>query len=530
MTTTGIHRPTVHLASARPTRSRTAGTVVAACIAVFAAYLPITSVAVALPTIQHDLHSSTSDLTWVLDAFVVGMAAFVLTGGALGDRYGRKPVLLIGLAALSAGDLLAALSGPIGVLWAGQAVAGVGAAIALPTTLAMVSGAVRDPHRRAAAIGAWASSLSLGLVAGPWLTTLVVDAADASWQWIFAAIAAWTVVVLAIVAAIANDSRAADRVGLDLIGQLPAVVLVVAAVFAVITAADDGWTSATVLIALTIAAASLVCFVWVELRVRTPMLDLRLFRSPAFSGTSVVATLMMFALVGSVFILSLFFGTVQRLSLPDIALRFLAPTASIVVVGPGAAQLAHRLGRRTVMTVGLLTAGSGLLTLTSIDPASGLGSVVWRLIVIGGGFGLVLAPMTAAAVDSVEPRFAGVASAATNAFRQLGAALGPAVLGAVLTSCGTSAFPGALRALHVTEPDLSRLDRLVGQHGLQAVGALPHSATTARAAAAAGDAFSSAMHTAVVVGGVTMYAAALVAFVLVGRRPQAATTFGRHAG
>jgi EmrB/QacA subfamily drug resistance transporter len=498
--------------------------VFAACLAIFCAYVPLTSIAVALPTIQTSLGASSSQLTWVLDALVVPMAAVILISGTLADLLGRRRLLLGGLTLVGAGAVIGLFAhSSIGLLWASDAVIGTGAGMLLPSSLAVISNAIRDPHRRGHAIGAWASSIGIGLAAGPWLTSLIIDSLGASWTWLYAAPLPFIAVAIILTLLGVEESRAHEGRGLDLPGQLTAALLVVALVFGVIEGPDHGWGSALVVTSLAIAAAALLTFLVVEHRSRAPMLDLRLFSSRDFSVTSLVALLLMFGLIGSVFLLSLFFGTIQHLSLGAVALRFVMITGAIVLAGPLAAVISRRVGAVAPLTAGLVLAAAGLLSLTAVDPNTGLGDLWWRMVAIGVGFGFVLAPMTSLAVACVPHALAGLAGSANNAFRQIGAALGPAVLGAVLIGRLKSSLPAALSAHHVDADTSMRVGQLVGKGGLQALRGLPSGPASAHVMAAGGDAFASALHTAMTVAGGALLLAALAALFLLRPRPE-------HAG
>lgn len=455
-----------------PGRATTA--VVAACVGIFAAYAPITVVSISLATIGRDLGASTADLQWVLDAFVVAMAAVILPAGTLGDLAGRKKVYLGGLGLLGVGSLIGLLAGSLPVLWAGQALAGLGAGALLPTTLAILSAAVVDPRRRAALIGVWASCLVGGLAFAPLLAGVLL--AHVGWRWIFVPELPLVALAVGFTALRLPDSHARTGRRLDLPGQVAVVVGVAALVVAVIEGPRQGWSSPLVAGGFVLAGTSFAAFVAVERASRSPVLRLELFRSPAFGVTSLVALLAMFALIGANFLLSLFFGVVQHHTPARIAWRFLVLNGVVMVMGPLVGRLHHRAGPRLLLSLGLGIAGAALLAMLGIDAASGLGALSWRLAALGVGFGLVLTPMTAAAVHAVPHHLAGMASAANNAFRQTGGALGPAVLGALLSARLTAELPAALRGAAVPSSLDDRVLGAVTAHGIGVAGAAsgPH--------------------------------------------------------
>ncbi|WP_194280436.1 MFS transporter [Streptomyces fagopyri] len=496
----------------------------AACVAIFCAYVPLTAVAVALPSIQADLGVSTSELTWVLDALVLTMAAFILLSGTLGERHGHKRVLIGGLSLICGGSLLGLCAGSsVVLLWTAQAVLGLAAASLLASSLAVVSHAVPDPHRRAKAIAAWASSLASGLVVGPWLSTAVIDAMGARWTWIYAGVAPFALIGLLIAGIGVEETPRRTSRALDAPGQVTAALGIALLVFAVIEGPGSGWNSPRVVGGFVLSAATLAGFVWRESRTASPMLDLRLFRSRHFVAACIVAVLVMFGLVGTLFLLSLFFGGLQQEPVGAVALRFLLVTGPIVITGPVAARTAQRLHPRVPLIVGLVLGGAGMLSLIGLSPHSILGDVWWRLVAIGAGVGLVLASMTAIAVSAVPTPLVGVAGAATNTLRQTGGALGPAVLSAVVTSRVHTQLPHELAARQVNPETADRAQSLLNRGGLRALGELPPEPQTRAVVTAAGRAFTDGIHLAMALSGGTLLAAALLAVVALRPDPAAAS-------
>ncbi|MFE3164022.1 MFS transporter [Streptomyces sp. NPDC059224] len=494
-----------------------------ACLAIFCAYVPQTAVSSALPSIQAGLGVTTGALAWVIDAFVLALAAFIMLSGTLGERYGHKKVLVAGLVLICAGSLTGLCSGSsVRLLWTAQAILGLAAAALMASSLAVVSHAVPDPRRRAQAIGAWASCLAIGLVAGPWLSTLVLDAAGAGWPWIFAALAPTAVAGLLFAGPGVQETPRRPGRSLDAPGQFAAALAIAALVFAVIEGPTAGWGSTRVVTGFAVAALAGAGFTLRERRASTPMLDLRLFRSREFSVTGIVAVLVMFGLIGMLFLLSLFFGGVQHESEGAIALRFSIINGPVIVTGPLAARMARRLAPQVPLVLGLVLAGAGILSLTVLNPTSALAVLWWRLAAIGAGFGLVLASMTAIAVGSVPPALMSMAGAASNTLRQTGAALGPAVLGAVVTSRVAGILPGALASRHVHPATASRARVLLGQGGLHALERLPRGPERRVVVASAGRAFTDGVHLAAAVSGAALLAAALLALVALrtGREPE----------
>ncbi|POX58084.1 hypothetical protein C3492_40090 [Streptomyces sp. Ru62] len=449
-----------------------------ACLGVFVAYLPVTTVAVSLPAIQRALHASTAQLSWVQDAFVLPMAAFILTAGVFGDVHGRKRVFQAGLVCCAAGAAVALCARDIHTLWTGQALAGLGSAALLPTTLALISHAVPDPRERGRFIGLWATALLAALATGPLVAGLILD--HASWRWIYLAPLPLAVLAFATAARLLPDSRAPHGRRLDWPGQITAAVAVTALVYGVIEGGAGSFGDARVLGALAVGAAGVVAFVSAERRGASPMLDLTLFRSAGFTATALVAAITFLGLIGFFFVLSLYFGLVQQLGTPAAAGRIVLVPLAAIVAGVPAGRLLHRVSPRVMITTGLLLTAAALLSLTTLGTGTSYASIAWRLTLLGLGMGTVTTPMTATAVASVPHRLAGMASAGNNAFRQLGGALGPAVLGALLTSRAVRALPGHLADAGVTGDTRRTVVATVDAGGPGAVSGLPLGAEAGR--------------------------------------------------
>lgn len=505
-------------ASSRP--DRRAATLVMACLGVFVAYLPVTTVAVSLPAIQAALGASTAQLSWVQDAFVLPMAAFILTAGVVGDVHGRKKVFQAGLLFSAVGAAVALAAPTIEVLWAGQALAGLGAAALLPTTLAMISHAVPDHRERGKFIGLWATSLLMALAVGPVIAGIVLE--HAAWRWIYLLVIPVSLLATVFAARLLTDSRAPHGRRLDWPGQITAAVAITALVYGVIEGGAGSFTDAQVLVALFVAVAGAVAFVVAERRSDSPMLDLALFRSPAFTATTLVAMITFLGLIGFFFLLSLYFGLVQQLDTLQAAWRLLMVTAASIIVGGPVSRLMHRVPARALITAGLLVVSCALLSMTTLDADTSFASIAWRLALLGIGMGGILTPMTATAVASVPHHLAGMAAAGNNAFRQIGGALGPAVLGALLTARALDTFPAHLADSGISGADRQNIVETAREGGLGAVAQMNLGAHTGQALGAMGDAFLDGLRLCLIVAAALTLLAALVSVVLL--RPRKAST------
>ncbi|MCZ0984991.1 MFS transporter [Streptomyces diastatochromogenes] len=498
-------------------QERRAATLVMACVGVFVAYLPVTTVSASLPAIQRALHASTSQLSWVSDAFVLPMAALILTAGVFGDVHGRKKVYQAGLALSSLGALVALCAQSVQAVWAGQALAGLGSAALLPTTLALISHAVPDPRERGRFIGLWATSLTAALALGPVIAGTVLD--HFAWRWIYLLALPASLLAMAFAAKLLTDSRAPGTRRLDWPGQITAAPAITALVYGIIEGGAESFTDVKVMVALSTAAVAAVGFVLVERRSSSPMLDLTLFRSPAFTATTLIAMISFLGLIGFFFALSLYFGMVQRLSTLDAAWRLLMVTSVPLLLGAPVGRLVHRVSPRVLIPGGLLVTTAALLTLTDLGAHTSFGSMAWRLALLGLGLAFVITPMTATAVSAVPFHQASMAAAGNNAFRQVGAALGPAVLGALLSTKAVDALPGHLTDAGLTGRTVEQV-RTVAEHGgIGAVAGVDLGADTPRVLGALSEAFLDGLHLCLIVSAVlTLLAAALGALML--RRPR----------
>ncbi|MFI6650033.1 MFS transporter [Streptomyces sp. NPDC050529] len=490
-----------------------------ACLGVFVAYLPVTTVSVSLPAIQAALGASTAQLSWVQDAFVLPMAAFILTAGVVGDVHGRKKVFQAGLLLSAVGAAVALAAQSIQLLWVGQALAGMGAAALLPTTLALISHAVPDHRERGKFIGLWATSLLMALAVGPLIAGIVLE--HAAWRWIYLLVIPVSLIATVFAARLLTDSRAPHGRRLDWPGQITAAVSITALVYGVIEGGAGSFTDTQVLAALFVAVAGAVAFVVAERRSDSPMLDLALFRSPAFTATTLVAMITFLGLIGFFFLLSLYFGLVQQLDTLQAAWRLLMVTGAAIVAGGPVARLMHRVPARTLITAGLLVVSGALLSMTTLDADTSFASIAWRLVLLGLGMGGVLTPMTATAVASVPHHLAGMAAAGNNTFRQIGGALGPAVLGALLTSRALDTFPAHLADAGITGASRQSMVEAAREGGLGAVAGMNLGAHTGQALGAVGDAFLDGLRLCLIVAAALTLLAALVSAVLL--RPRAST-------
>ncbi|MFV2178262.1 MFS transporter [Actinomadura sp. LOL_016] len=490
-----------------------------ACAGVFVAYLPVTTVAVSLPEIQRALETSTAQLSWVQDAFVLPVAALILTAGVFGDVHGRKKVYRVGMALCALGALVALCAPSVQVLWAGQALSGAGAAALLPVTLALISHAVPDPHERGRYIGLWTTCMMGAMVVGPLVAGTLLRHVD--WRWIFLLPIPVALATMAAAARLPDEPGAPGARRLDWPGQATAAVAITALVYGVIEGGAESFAHPRTIAALALAVVSAAAFVVIETRSASPMLDLSLFRSPAFTASALVAMISFLGLIGFFFVLSLYFGMVQRLDVLESAVRMVLVNVVSMLLGVAMGRVMRHVSARALITAGMLVAAVALLALTTVGADTSFWSVAWRLCLLGFGLGIALPCITGTAIAAVPLRQAGMAAAGNNAFRQVGAALGPAVLGALLTVTATGELPARLAAAGVTGERADQVTSAVDAGGLGAAARLDLGADTGRVLGAVSESFLGGLRLCLIVSAVLLVLAAGAAAVLL-RRPRPA--------
>jgi EmrB/QacA subfamily drug resistance transporter len=412
--------------------TRTAWTFVVTSIALFMVVLDNLVVSTAIPVIRVDLGASLEELEWTVNAYTLTFAVFLLTGAALGDRFGRKRMFIVGVGIFTAASAAAALAPSADWLIAARALQGLGGAIVTPLTLTILSAAV-PRERRGLALGAWSGIAGLAVAMGPLVGGAVVD--GISWQWIF-----WLNVPVGLVllplATQLQESKGPDR-ALDLPGLGLASVGLLGIVWGLIHGNGDGWTSAGIVTALVGGAVALTAFVAWELRTPQPMLPMRFFRDRAFAAANGASLLMYFGMFGSIFLLTQFFQTAQGYSALGSGLRVLPWTIMPLFVAPIAGALSDKIGGRPLMATGLGLQAIGLAWIAAVSTATvGYGSLVGPFIVSGIGMGMFFAPVANVVLSAVRPVEEGKASGANNAIREVGGVLGVAVLASIFARVG----------------------------------------------------------------------------------------------
>jgi EmrB/QacA subfamily drug resistance transporter len=414
-------------------RTKTLWTFVITSVALFMVTLDNLVVTMALPSIRLDLGATIEDLEWTVNAYTLSFAVLLLTGAALGDRFGRRRVFVLGLGIFTAASAAAALAPNVESLIAARAVQGVGGAIITPLTLTLLSAAV-PPNRRGLALGAWGGIGGLGVALGPVIGGAVVE--GLSWQWIF-----WLNVPIGIALAPLAARRLTESLGPDSRLDLAGLGLVSVGLFGIVLGLvrgnSVGWGSPQILGSLILGAAFVVAFVLWELRARAPMLPMRFFRNRTFAATNAASLFMFFGMFGSIFLLAQFLQTVQGYSPLSAGLRTLPWTAMPIFVAPIAGALSDRIGGRPLMAVGLAMQAIGLGWLATISsPTVPYSDLVPAFVVSGIGMALFFAPVANVVLSSVRREEEGKASGTNNAIRELGGVFGVAILASVFSRYG----------------------------------------------------------------------------------------------
>jgi EmrB/QacA subfamily drug resistance transporter len=430
----------------------------AMCFALFMIMLDNTVVNVALPSIQRGLHASTSSLEWTVNAYTLSFAVLLVTGGRLGDIFGRRRMFLFGVSVFAASSFMIALSQSDTWLIAFRALQGVGSGFMMPATLSIITNTF-DAHERGRAIGTWAGVSAMALAIGPVVGGFLVE--EVSWQSIFLLNIPVAVLAIFVTLFAVRESRDETAVReIDVPGVASLSIGLAALVLTLVKGNAWGWGSTRVLALFAVAVIGLATFVIIEPRRRAPMVDFSFFRSRSFFGANVVAFIVSFTMFATFFSLALYMQDILRFSPLQTGLRFLPTTICVMFAGPVAGRLADRIGSRPLMTGGLLAVSASMFWMTGITTHSSYGYLVVSFVLQGLGIGFVMSPMSTAAMNAVDRTKAGVASGILSMTRMVGSTFGVAALGAIIATVGRNQL--ATRLPHVGPGERSKLVDLLG--------------------------------------------------------------------
>ena len=410
------------------------------CLSLLIIGMDNTILNVALPTIQKDLGASASELQWIVDAYVIIYASILLTTGSLGDRFGRKGALSLGLVIFGAGSVAAAMATTSGQLIAFRAVAGIGGAFIMPATLSILTN-VFPTHERGRTIGIWAGVSGLGVVIGPLMGGYLLE--HAGWGSVFLINIPIVVVALAAGHVLIPTSRDPSAPRIDYLGTLLGSVGLASLLFGIIEAPNRGWGDTLVLLGFGVGLAVLALFIAWELHIDHPMLEIHFFRNPSFSGASFAITLVFFAMFGSMYFLTQYLQFVLQFSTVKAGAALIPLAAALMIAAPNSARLTRRFGTRGTVAAGLGIVTIALSVMSRVNIDSGYGLVAVVLVLLGTGMGIAMSPATESIMGSVPKEKAGVGSAMNDTTRQIGGALGVAILGSLTAAHYHSAIDGA---------------------------------------------------------------------------------------
>jgi MFS transporter, DHA2 family, multidrug resistance protein len=477
------------------------------CLSLLIIVMDNTILNVAIPSLVAELGATNSQLQWIVDGYTLVFAGLLLTTGSLGDRFGRKLALRIGIIVFGVGSVLSALATSPSQLIATRSLMGVGGALIMPSTLSILTNVFRDPRERGRAIAIWAGFSGLGVALGPVIGGFLL--AHFSWSSVF-----WVNLPIGLTALIAGwffvpETKDAAAARLDPFGALLSIVGLGAVLFSIIEGPSKGWTSAEVLVSAAIGVAGVAAFVSWERTTDHPMLDMSFFSNPRFTAANVAVTLTFFAMFGSLFLMTQYWQFVHGFT-PLAAGVHLVPYAmTMMITAPLSARLVEKLGTKRVVTIGLSTISAAMLVLSTIHADSSYLRVIVNMCFMAVGMGLTMAPATESVMGSLPRAKAGVGSAVNDTTRQMGGALGVAVIGSLVASVYAAGIDDVASRFGLAGAQLARVR---GSLGAALKESLTFGADGAALADSANRAFVDGLARGLRVGSVVVMVAAVIAY------------------
>ena len=490
------------------------------CVSLLIVNLDNTVLNVALPTLVRDLHATSSDLQWIVDSYIMVFAGLLLVAGSLADRVGRKRTFVAGLAAFAAGSAWAAFSGSVGMLIAARASMGIGGALMMPSTLAIITNMFRDSGERQRAIGLWAATSGVGIALGPIVGGVLLT--HFWWGSVFLINVPFAAAGIACAIPLVPDSRNPAARPPDLAGALMSVAGLGLLLWSIIEAPVRGWSSGLVIASGLGGLAILGGFALWERASTHPMLNVRFFQKRAFSAAISSVWLITFGMYGALFVLTQYLQFSLGYTALQTGVRVLPAAAAVAVVAPASPFLVRLIGPKFTTAAGLLIVAAGLWQISGASITSTYADSVAGMIMLGVGAGLTIPCTTALVMGSLPPGDTGVGSATNGTFMQVGGALGVAVIGSVLATRYTGRMTSLLAPYHLPHAVESSILGSVG--GALGVAARVGGSTGALLAHAARIAFLSGMDLGLAIGAAVGLAGAIVALAAVPGRPRAATS------
>jgi EmrB/QacA subfamily drug resistance transporter len=424
------------------------------CLSLLIIVMDNTILNVAIPSLIRDLDASNSEIQWIIDAYTIVFAGLLLTTGSISDRFGRKGALQAGIVLFAIGSAAAALSTTTVHLIASRAFMGIGGALIMPATLSILTNVFRDPRERGRAIAVWAGFSGLAVAIGPVTGGLLLR--HFNWSSVF-----WVNIPIAAIALVAGyflvpTSRDPHQRRLDLVGAAFSIVGLGALLFGIIEGPTYGWTDPVVLGGFGLGVALLATFIAWELHTPHPMLDMRFFKNARFSAANGAITMTFFALFGSMFLMTQYWQFVHGYSPLGAGLRMIPYACTMMLVAPLSARVVERLGTKRVVTTGLVIISTALFALSFLRATTPYPLAIALFCVMAAGMGMTMAPATESVMGSLPPSKAGVGSAVNDTTRQVGGALGVAIIGSVVSSVYAGKVDAVARSFGVSGSELEQ--------------------------------------------------------------------------
>ena len=466
---------------------------------------------VAIPSLVRDLNASTSQLQWIIDGYTLVFAGLLLTAGAMGDRFGRKGALQLGLFIFGLASMASGLAGTANQLIITRSLMGIGGALIMPSTLSLLTNIFHDPRERAKAIGVWAAVAGASGALGPVVGGLLLK--WFSWHAVFFVNVPLIAILLLAGKMLLPKSRAEVAERLDPVGAVLSMVGLVLVLWAVIESPTSGLTDPTVVTVFGIGAVVVAVFIVWELRIDHPMLDMHFFRNPRFTAANIAVTLVYFAMFGQMFVMNQYTQVVLGYSPLEAGLRMMPMSLVMICVAPMAPRLVYRIGTKVVVGGGLVISSIGVFIVSTVPTTDGYPHLLAGIIILAFGMGCVMAPATESIMGSLPREKAGVGSAMNDTTRQMGGALGVAVIGSILAAIYRPGVQSDMSAAGIAQPLIDTAKESVGGAVFRAASAPGVSAeTAAQIQQIAIQQYVDGIHVAMKIGAAVVLLAAFVAF------------------